>query len=1012
MINLDLRKIKGNIYSDMLENPFILATKLMAPQLKSHVLLRTRLIERLMKARDRKLIVVCADAGYGKTTLLAQFCAKLEPSYVYYNLDPGDNDSARFLIYLIRGFQSRFPGFGKTLPDLIAETREPEILIGALINEFTSHFKDDFYVLLDDYHCLQRNLEIAKLLDYLLRHIPSNLHLVIASRSRLPLNTHYYEAKGELMMLEKEQLRFTEAEIRTLFNTVHKLRVAEDDIQKVVEHSAGWITAVQLILQKIIARDGEPPDETIRSSLAAGAPVFDYFALEILEDHPPQIQDFLVRSSVLETIDPTVCDYLFQARNSDKLLEYVTQENVFISKVGRGFRFHPLFRDFLNRRLTSTYPAQSVTGLYRRLADYHRDRTDYQSAADNYLLASDFRQVAAVLTDHYPYWRDTGSFESYLALVDRIPVAFQDRYPALLVNKMHGFYGVGNINGILNNHEGLFRRLHREKDRRPLIDFLLLMSMIMYLVREYRKSLRFAQQAERLIPSRDRRRKVNALSRIGYAYVLLMDFGRARDYCERAVKVAETLDDPLLLTMARFNLAMYLWLSGDLRPAYKIFEQLIHGSMNLIPPFNRIRINLNAALLAAENNREPEAESYLAQAEAYMDKYPSRPLLMDLEYWKAQIRIWQDRPQDALASFEKALEISRSLGLRYPEYLGLIGLVQVYLIMGDQVRARTAMDRAESIAPDNLPVHYQLEKLLTRLSLEIDERRLDKARRTREESQSLVNKTTVDYHLVTFYGLLAYYHLEVGEDCIAVKFIDRTLGIGEEHGYDYAFMYDSRVNRRLLEAAVQHGIRTSYLTRLLPLVKPRWGRELLKRIQAGEGRYDLECSFFGPFTIKDARHRSAHPEWRTRNSKSLCAYLFWAGEKGCTKDQLINEYWPDQNLKRAGHSLQVEISALRNLLGRILNRAPTKDLIMYKQDRYWINPALVVKTDTADLESRLRQAERPAADRRKRIELLKQAAELCRPDFGTDLEGEWCAVQRDKYREVREKILVELKKLS
>jgi len=1010
MLNLDLRNIKDNIYGDMPVNSFILATKLMAPQLKSHVLLRPRLVESFMKARDRKLIVVCADAGYGKTTLLAQFCGRLEPGYVYYDLDPGDNDSARFLLYLIRGFQTRFPNLGKNLPDLIAGSRDPEVLIGGLINEFNVHVKGDFYVLLDDYHCLQRNLEIAKLLDFLLRHLPANLHLIIASRSRLPLNLNYYEAKGELMMLEKEQIRFTEAEIRTLFNTVHKLRIAEDDIKKVVEHSAGWITAVQLILQKIIARESEPPDETIRSSIAAGAPVFDYFAIEILEDHPPQIQDFLVRSSVLETIDPSVCDYLFKARNSGKLLEYVTQENVFISRIGRGFRFHPLFRDFLNRRLTSTYPARAVTGLYRRLADYYRDQNDYQSAADNYLLASDFPQAAAVLTDQYPYWRDTGSFESYLALVDRIPASIQDRYPALLVNKMNSLHGVGNINGVLNNHEALLRRLRRGKDRKPLADFLLLMSMIMYLIRDYRKSLRFAQQAERLIPNRDRRRKVTALSRIGYAYVLLMDFDRARDHCERAVKIAEFQDDPYVLAMARFNHAMYLWFSGNLRPAFKIFEQLIHGSMNLVPPFNRIRINLNAALLAAENNREPETERYLAQAEAYMNKYPSRPLLMDLEYWKAQIRIWQNRPQDALASFDKSLEICRSLGLRYPEYLGLIGLAQVNLIMGNLVRARAAMDRAESIVPDNLPVNYQIEKLLIRLNLEIDERRFDKARRTRDETQSLVSKATVDYHLVSYYGLLAYYHLEVGDDPGAVKFLDQALGIGEERGYDYAFMYDSRVNRRLLEAAVQRGIRTTYLTRLLPLVKAGWSRDLLKHLQAGEGRFDMECSFFGPFTIRDARHHVIKPEWRTRNSKSILALLIWSGEKGCTKDQLINEYWPDQKLNRAGHSLQVEISSLRGVLGRIMNRPPAKDLIMYKQDRYWLSPALIVKTDAAEFENRLRQAERPALDRREKVELLKHAAEQCRSGFCADLDEEWCQVPRSRYVEMREKILVELKK--
>jgi DNA-binding SARP family transcriptional activator len=244
-----------------------------------------------------------------------------------------------------------------------------------------------------------------------------------------------------------------------------------------------------------------------------------------------------------------------------------------------------------------------------------------------------------------------------------------------------------------------------------------------------------------------------------------------------------------------------------------------------------------------------------------------------------------------------------------------------------------------------------------------------------------------------------------------MKFIDQTLGIGEERGYDYAFMYDSRVNRRLLEAAVQRGIRTSYLTRLLPLVKAGWGRDLLKQLQAGGGRFDLECCFFGPFTIRDVRHHVIKPEWRTRNSKSLCAYLIRAGEKGCTKDQLIDEFWPKQNLKRAGHSLQVEISALRGILGRILNRPP-KDLILFKRDDYRISPDLIVKTDIAEFENQLRKADQPDRDTQKRKALLQQAVNLCQSEFCTDLDDKWCVAERDKYREQREKILAELKKLS
>jgi hypothetical protein len=297
-------------------------------------------------------------------------------------------------------------------------------------------------------------------------------------------------------------------------------------------------------------------------------------------------------------------------------------------------------------------------------------------------------------------------------------------------------------------------------------------------------------------------------------------------------------------------------------------------------------------------------------------------------------------------------------------------------------------------------------------ALEIEEHRFEQARRDFDDLRGLLRKSPRVINQMVFLSIQAYLFIETGDHPAAVRPLEQSLAIAEKHEYNYIFTYDCRSNRRLLEFAAENCIATSYLTRLLPLVKAGWGQDLLKRIQAEEGRYDMECSFLGPFTIRDARRHFIKPEWRTRNSKSLFAYLIWAGEKGCTKDQLINEYWPDQNLKRAGHSLQVEISALRGILGRILNRPAAKELIMYKQDRYWLNPALIVKTDAADLESRLRQAERSTIDQQKKVELLKQAAELCRPGFCADLEEEWCKTQRSHYSGRREKLLEEIKKLS
>jgi LuxR family maltose regulon positive regulatory protein len=348
----------------------ILQTKLQTPQLKRKILHRKRLLDELSDNLNKKLILVCADAGYGKTTLLVQLCQTLGKPFVFYELDVKDNDTATFFDYLVNGIRKYDMSFGKRVQSIIPQTRNSEIIIGTFVNEFIEKFKEHFYIILDDYHHLQQNKEIAKHLDYLLRHLPTNLHLIISSSATPPLPLPYYASKQELFTIEKDHLQFNLEELRILLRNIYKLRIPEQEIVRIAEHSAGWITAVQLILQKICAAGEDKTGETLNRYLASGEEVFNYFAQEVFKHLSKRIQEFLIQTSILEFFSSEICKSLFKMRQSKKIISSLENEHIFVSRLGEKFRYHPLFHEFLGKKLSDYYPGKTIAKLHLRAGNY------------------------------------------------------------------------------------------------------------------------------------------------------------------------------------------------------------------------------------------------------------------------------------------------------------------------------------------------------------------------------------------------------------------------------------------------------------------------------------------------------------------------------------------------------------------------------------------------------------------------------------------------------------------
>src|SRR5947208_10602193 len=227
----------------------ILATKLYIPRLRPNVVLRPRLLERLNEDLHRKLTLIAAPAGFGKTTLVSAWVEGIErprARTAWLSLDEGDNDPARFLAYLVAALQTIAANIGEGVLGVLQSPQPPPTasILTALLNEITT-IPDNFILVLDDYHVIDAK-PIDQALTYLVEHLPSQMHLVIATREDPPLPLARLRAQGHLIELRATDLRFTPSEAAAFLTQVMGLPLSAQDIAALERRTEGWIAGLKL----------------------------------------------------------------------------------------------------------------------------------------------------------------------------------------------------------------------------------------------------------------------------------------------------------------------------------------------------------------------------------------------------------------------------------------------------------------------------------------------------------------------------------------------------------------------------------------------------------------------------------------------------------------------------------------------------------------------------------------------------------------------------------------------
>jgi LuxR family maltose regulon positive regulatory protein len=435
-----------NGFGEAAARAVLLGTKLHVPAVGAQLVHRAALLDALSAGRRRKLTLLSAPAGWGKTTLLAQWAlgAGEDQRFAWLSLDPSDNDPVWFWMYVVAAVQKICPGVGIRGLELLAMGVDPvQVVLPTLLNDLDT-IGSPMVLILDDYH-LVVSRAVHEQLAFFVSRMPENLHLVLATRSDPILPLARLRASGELSEVRTDDLRFEAGEADHLLNDVLGLDLAHADIQLLHRRTEGWAAGLYLAALSLAGR--ADPAAFIKTFTGDNRHIVDYLMAEVLDGQPPDLRSFLLRTSVLGRLSGALCDAVLQTSGSASVLQKIERENLFVVPLDTSrhwYRYHQLFGDLLRTELRRTEP-DLVADLHRRAATWFEAEGLIDEAVRHLLAAGDIARSADLIAADWADEFNAGGLSTISGYLDLLPEETVLQDPRLSVARAWIALSVGEL---------------------------------------------------------------------------------------------------------------------------------------------------------------------------------------------------------------------------------------------------------------------------------------------------------------------------------------------------------------------------------------------------------------------------------------------------------------------------------------------------------------------------------------------------------------------------------------
>ena len=805
----------------------ILATKLHLPPPRAKVVIRSRLIERLNEGLPRKMTLISAPAGFGKTTLVSEWLAACERPAAWLSLDEGDNDPSRFLTYLVAALQTITPHLGKGVLAVLQSPQPPptEAILTTLLNEITT-VPHNFVLVLDDYHVIDAQpIDLA--LTFLLEHLPSQIHLVIATREDPQLSLARLRARNHLTELRAADLRFTPSEAAAFLNQVMDLNLSAEDIAALETRTEGWIAGLQLAA--ISMRGHQDATSFIQSFTGSHHFVLDYLAEEVLQQQPERIQTFLLHTSILDRLCGPLCDavLLDSSATGQETLEYLEHANLFIVPLDnerRWYRYHHLFADLLRQRLHQSITsstgnvASRVNELHIRASQWYEDSGLEIEAFHHAAAANDIERAERLIDGKGIPLHLRGAVTAILDWLGSLPKTVLDDRPSLWWRYGSLLLVAGQTTGVeekLDAAEAALQGTDSDDKTRYLVGQIAAARAVLALTR-YQVDTMLTQSRRALehLPPNNLSLRATANWTLGYAYLLQGDRAAAREALTKAISLSQGAGDIFTTILATIGLGQVQEAENQLYPAAETYQRVLQVAGD--QPLQIINeAHLGLARVLYEWNDLDAAEQHARQSLHLARQYDRAvDRFIICEVFLARLNLARGDVAGAATMLAQASQSAHQQNFVYriPE----VAAAQVLaLLRQGNLAAAAHLAEAHDLPLSQARVHLAQGNTSAALALLERLRQQAEARAWEDEWLKVMVLQAVALHA----------H---GEKEKAVQLLGDALALAEPGGFIRLFVDEDAPIAQLLSEATAHAMRPDYVAKLLAAF------EAEKQASAGE----------------------------------------------------------------------------------------------------------------------------------------------------------------------------------
>ena len=978
-------------------------TKIFIPALRPEVLRRARLLARFDDLLEKKLIIITAPAGYGKTSLLVDFARQSEMPVGWLSLDALDRDPQRFIAYLIAALEERFPNFGKrskaVLKTVTSFEQDSERLLSCLINELDDQIDEHFALIVDDYQFVDFIPAIRDLFSRFVSLVGENCHVILASR-RLPTldDITLMVARQQVGGFDLEELAFRPDEIRALFEKNYGVKLGDDATEALVRQTEGWITGLHLSATGAVRRVPNPSTAPLRVSRtrtarATGVDLAVYLDQQVLSQQTPELRQFLLQSSLLEEFDADLCKAVLGAGDWKKYLEKVKRNSLFVLPVGpqgKWLRYHHLFGEFLQERILQESPETAKTILLR-LADVYEERREWEKAYD-IIRQHGSPDALAELVER------VGSF----VLVNEHLITLQswlDEFPAALLNKRP----------VLLSLKGAF--LCHLGDGRAALSLL-------------DRAVAMLQNAG------DHPGLALTLVRRAAARRLMGDYTGAVQDADEALRSAEIAPDRehVNAEAQRFK-GICLFRLGQVDGAFASLEDSLQGYERLGEADGIARLQMDLGWVCQATGKHAAAAGFYQKALAEWKRENNLYSQVNSFNSLAVLYYMQGDYESAVKTLEDGLACARQGGFRWQEALLLASLGDVLSDLDEYESAHQTYTTAIRLAHQ---VSYQFlvnYLLLAQTRLARLRGRFQEAHSHLQEVRPLIQTTGSNYEL----GLL---HLESG--CLSLTESNLQPALSELQSALEQFQRgnltaETEWSRVWLAAAVarsgdqpaarihiqpvlaalpqdsvdsplvhtlRHAIpwlgdlhsdpvtepllrRVIQAEQRLPALRKRL-RRLLKAAHLQSSRLTIQT--LGKPQVRVNGKLVTLSQWQTLSVRDLF-FFFLLSSRPVTKDEIGEVFWPEIDPAQLKLRFKNNLYRLRHALGQ--------DVILFENNQYFFNRHLDYEYDVEDFDTHLAQA-KTVEQVEDKIVHLSAAVKLWHAAYLQDMDAIWAWPERQR----------------